>query len=571
MKEKNLTLTQIKYLVALMILIVLLINVISSHWNFRVDLTTEKRYSILPSSKNLLRNIDDQIYIEVYLDGDVNSGVKRLRNAVEDLILSMKSEAGRNLTYQFKNPIRGLEKEAQQDVIKSFASKGLMATSLSSESEDGLSNNLIFPCALVTYKGRQFAVNFLENQIGYTPEDAINHSIINLEYKFINSVRKLSLYRRQVVAFAEGHDELLPLETYDFEQTLKDNWFDVKRLNITQGYKIPESIDVLVIAAPSKGFEEREKFKIDQYLMRGGKILWLIDKVWADMDSLSNPSQMFMAEEIDYNLDDMLFNYGARINGDLIQDAQNYNFIPLEIGNGQGAPQTRPFPWLYYPVLLSYSNHTINKNLDPISSFFVSSVDTIRAEGIKKTVLLSTSSYSRALKSPVRVHLAGITEQPDLKRFTQQNLPVAVLLEGSFKSVFRNRINKAFLTVSDTIEDLSFKELSVETKQIIISDGDMIRNNLRADGSIWPLGYYVVTGQTFANRDFLLNCIEYMVDDSKIIESRNKEIKLRLLDRVRIKTEKYTWQLINVFIPLFVLIAFGFVYNMVRRNYYLKF
>ena len=305
--------------------------------------------------------------------------------------------------------------------------------------------------------------------------------------------------------------------------------------------------------------------------MRGGKIMWLLDKVWADMDSLSNPAQMFMAEEMDFNLDDMLYNYGVRINSDLIQDAQNYNFIPLEIGNGQGAPQTRPFPWLYYPVLLSYSNHTINRNLDPISSYFVSSMDTIRTEAIKKTVLLTSSMYSRALKAPVRVHLAGISEQPDLKRFTQQNLPVAVLLEGKFKSIFRNRIAESFIRASDTMEDLSFKELSNETKQIIISDGDMIRNNLRADGSIWPLGYYVVTGQTFANRDFLLNCIEYMADDSKIIESRNKEIKVRLLDRVKIKAEKTKWQIVNVVGPLVLVILFGFTFNAMRNRKYLKY
>jgi ABC-2 type transport system permease protein len=381
----------------------------------------------------------------------------------------------------------------------------------------------------------------------------------------------MMMYRKPRVAFLTGNGELQPIEMLDYARTLTENLYELKSVNLQENYRItPVDFDAIIIAKPTIKFEEKDKFKIDQYVMNGGKVIWLIDEVWADMDSLRNQQQMFMAYTQDLNLDDMLFNYGARINGDLIQDAQNDNPIPLVVGNLGNSPQTQLFPWMYFPVFISGSEHPIVRNLDPVSGFFANTIDTIRNPGIKKTILLTTSAYSRALLAPTRVHLGIIREQPDPSKFKQPNLATAVLLEGKFKSVFKGRIASSYLEIGDTVKELKYKEESAANKMIVISDGDVIRNELQAGGGIWPLGYYNITGQTFANKDFLLNAMEYLVDDSRLIESRGKDIKVRKLDMIKVKDEATKWRIINIGMPLLLIILFGITYNAIRRWRYAR-
>jgi gliding-associated putative ABC transporter substrate-binding component GldG len=371
------------------------------------------------------------------------------------------------------------------------------------------------------------------------------------------------------VAFIQGNDELAEIETGDLRQTLKKEQYDVKDIDLTQSFHIPSSVDVIIIAKPRTPFNEKDKYKIDQYIMHGGKALWLLDGTDANMDSLINETGSQFVIANDLGLDDMLFKYGVRVNTDLVQDIVRCNPIPLMRRNG-GSQQIEMTPWYFYPLLINSANdQPIIKNLDPVASYFPSSIDTIKNPGVKKTILLHTSDNSKAQLAPTRVNLGILQSKPNPIYYNQQKIPVAVLLEGEFESVFRNRLSPESLAAFDTVPDLKFIEKSAANKMIVISNGDIIRNDIRKDGTPYPLGYYRFTpNQGYANKDFIMNCIEYLMDKSGILEARNKEIKLRLLNPVKAQDEKLTWQLVNIVLPVTVIVLFGLAFNYYRRKRY---
>lgn len=549
----------------------LLINFIATRFYTRFDLTKEKRYSLVKPTKTLLRNLDDVVSVQVYLDKNVNAGVLRLRNSVEDIMNEFKAYGGGNFEFEFLDPLAGKTEAQQIEVIKEFKKKGILGTNLKVQSTDGFQQKYILPGAIVTYRGRQMPVNLLENQIGYTPEDNLNNSIIGLEYKFSSAINKLKQHHKPRILFTQGHGELMPIEMLDIANTLQEAEYEVGEFDLSSNYRIPTDVACLVVAKPQTRFEEKDKFKIDQYIMNGGKVLWLRESVSADMDSLRNAEQMFMALPTEDNLDDMFFTYGARINQDLVQDIQLCNPIPLVTGNLGGQPQTQLFPWYYFPLLIpAENNHPIARNLDPVASYFTSTIDTIKSAAVKKTILLTTTKYSKALMAPVRVHLAMIREKADATKYIEPNLPCAVLLEGKFTSVFKNRIADSYLDVADTVKELKFLDSGKETKMIVIADGDIIRNEVQRTGDIWPLGYYSISGQTLANKTFIMNCIEYLTDDDGLIESRSKEIKVRLLDKQKVKTESTKWKIINTLLPIILVVVFGLIYAFIRKRKYAK-
>ena len=339
-------------------------------------------------------------------------------------------------------------------------------------------------------------------------------------------------------------------------------------MDITKGYKISDDFDAIIVAKPTLPFDEKDKYKLDQYIMHGGKVMWMIDATTADFDSLKmNLTGQFVVDR-NVNLDDQLFKYGARVNTDLIQDIEKCSPIPLKVGNMGNSPQIELYPWYYFPLLISADNHPIVKNMDPVAAQFASTVDTIRNPGVKKTVLLHTSDYSKAVLTPTRVHFGILQQRPNPQYFNQPQLPVAVLLEGEFQSLYKNRMTKDFLAMGDSVSDLKFVDHSPASKMIVIGDGDIIRNELRPDGSAYPLGYYSISRQTMANKDFVLNCIQYLIDTSGILETRNKEVKLRLLNKIRVQDEKVKWQVINIILPLVIVVLFGVGFTYFRRKKY---
>ncbi|CAN5394730.1 gliding motility-associated ABC transporter substrate-binding protein GldG [soil metagenome] len=561
----------------ILLVIVLLLNIISQRIFTRIDLTTEKRYTLAKATTNLLRNLDDVVYVQVYLEGKFPAGFKRLRNAAEEMLYEFSNVSGGKVQYRFLDPSQGAEADRQL-LYKDLYDKGLMPTNLQVKEADGTSQQIIFPGLLMRYRGQEVPVNLLENRPGFGPEQALNVSIELLEYKIANGVKKVSQRSSPRIGILQGHGELDKKYLADIITNLTDLKYDVKLVDLPTTLSVAKSFETLIIPKPTQPFLEQDKFKLDQFVMHGGSILWLIDVTDADMDSLRG-KPFHMAATRQLNLDDQLFKYGVRLNGDLVQDMQS-NVIPIVVGEGN-PPQTQLLPWPYFPVLTSYTDdpndvrlpkpHTIVRNLDAIAAQFISTIDTIRVPGVKKTPLLFTSRNSKAVLAPARLHFAILKEQPNPQNYNKAYMPVAYLLEGNFPSLFKNRLSaETIKTLNDSLQNVGFKDASVYAKMIVIADGDIIANQVASDGNPYLLGYYPFTKQTFANKDFILNCIEYLTDDAQLIETRNKEIKLRLLDKQRVRDHKLTWQVVNMAVPVLLVALFGLVYNFIRRRKYAR-
>ena len=548
--------------------VLVLLNVVASFFYLRFDLTSEKRYSLSTSTKALVKGLKDEVVVKVYLAGDLPAGFVRLKESAKDILNEMRAVNRSAIHFEFYDPLEGKTEAEKKDVIDELRKQGLTATNLTTQGKDANTQRIIVPGAIVTYAGQSFPVQLLENQAGFSPEEILNNSVIQLEYKFTNAIKKLSQYRQPRVAFLQGNGELNRLDLADILNTLIAQRYQVQELNLDSTFAIPSRFDALVIAKPRVAFDEKQKYKIDQYIMRGGNVLWLLDVTTADMDSLKeNLTGQFVVDR-DLNLEDQLFKYGVRINGDLVQDINLCGAIPLVIGNLGNSPQTQLFPWFYAPYLISNNNHAINRNLDPVAAQFASTIDTIKNIGIRKTILLNTTDNSKAVRTPARVNFGIVADRPDPRYFNQKNLPVAVLLEGNFQSVFRNRLAPEFLAVNDSLEDLKFLAEGKQAKQIVIADGDIIRNEKRNDNSAYPLGYQPFTRQTLANKDFMLNSIEYLADNAGLLETRNKEVKLRLLDSTKVNEYKTKLQLLNVVLPMLITALAGLVFTYWRRKRY---
>ncbi|WP_017257861.1 gliding motility-associated ABC transporter substrate-binding protein GldG [Pedobacter arcticus] len=552
----------LQLVIALVAIVVL--NIVSQYAFTRIDFTKEKRYTISPISIQILENLKAPVKITVFLEGEFPSGFKRLRSATKDLLIDYKAYAGENIQFEFVNPLEGKNQQQQEEIYQELAQKGIEPTNLSVKTESGLSQKVIFPAAMVNSGSQSIPVSLLQNRIGISPEEVLNNSIQNLEYAFSSAIKKAVSGGKPRVGFTEGNGELDDLQLQDAMKSLADG-YEAGRINLTditnEGLK---KLKVMVIAKPETGFSELEKYKIDQFLMRGGKIIWTIDQVNADLDSMRNGArQEQLAFQKKLNLDDQLFTYGIRINYDLVGD-MNCAQIPVNVGTAGGQPQIQLVPWLFYPIIMPVSTHPMVKNLDGIKTEFINTIDTISVANIRHTILLTTSPFNRELETPNIISLKMIEETPDPKLFQSTPKPVCVLLEGKFKSNF---VTQAIPEGADlgtkTINKSEF------TKMLVFSDGDVFKSQVSGkDGSVFPLGYDKYSQQTYGNKTFLLNAVDYLTDDSGLIALRSKEIKLRLLDKGKLVADKVQWQLINTLIPLFILIFFGIFQHLYRKRKY---
>jgi len=549
------------------ILAAIVLAVVLSTFAFtRFDFTKEKRFTISKTSRNILDSLHNNVTVTVYLEGDgLPGGMKRLRSAVKDMLSDLKSYSHSRLQYYFIDPLDRIKKlppDQQRQMYDSLDAMGIKAQNLSVKTDNGLSQKVIFPEALVQTDKNTVVVNLIQTRIGLSDEEQLNNSIENLEYGFSSAIKKVNTDGKPLVGFTEGHNELDDRQLADGLKTLSEGYV-VGRVNLTT---IPfaglEKIKLLVISKPDKPFTELEKYKLDQFVMRGGRVLWTIDQVSAELDSMRGHGGEQLAFAKQLNLDDQLFVYGARINSDLIADISCAQ-IPLATGNAGGQSQIQNVPWLFYPVIMPLSQNPIVKNLDGIRTEFVSTIDTIGVAGVKKTILLASSPYNRKLNAPHMLSLQAVEQEPNPKDFQSTPKTVGLLLEGKFKSDFLNRPQPAGLT--DKIEQLSE---SKPTKMIVISDGDVFKNDVATDGSPYPLGYDHYTHQGYGNKNLLLNIADYMTDDSGLISLRTKEIQLRLLDRAKIRSEKLYWQVINSVIPLAFVLIFAIFQHYIRRRKY---
>jgi ABC-2 type transport system permease protein len=389
----------------------------------------------------------------------------------------------------------------------------------------------------------------------------LNNSIQALEYSIAYTIKKITTQDRPKVGFLQGQGELDKMHLADITQSLNE-FYNVDSVVINQQLSALNDYKALIVASPDSSFNEKDKFIIDQFVMKGGKILWLLDGMTASMDSIDKKTSSTIGLAKTLNLEDQLFKYGVRVNPDLIEDLQAAP-IPIVTSYIGNQPQQKLLPWYFFPLLLPSSKHPIVNNLNAIKCEFASTIDTIQVPGVKKTIILSSSQYSKVQYSPARINLNILRFEPDLKQYNKPNLPVAVLLEGRFSSVFTNRIP----AVIANDPKIGFKDKSEPNKMIVVSDGDIIKNNLKKNSHyIYPLGYDRATGQTYGNKNFILNCIDYLCDDSGLISVRSKELKLRLLNKNKVDKEKYIWQIINVSLPLLLIIIYGFIQNYLRRK-----
>jgi ABC-2 type transport system permease protein len=545
--------------------IIVALVLISSITFSRFDFTSEKRYTISKISRGILDSLPKDVKVTVYLEGDnFPAAFKRLRSATKDMLNDLDAYGHHRLQFDFVDPLKGQSNDQQQQTLQAMEEKGIEPTNLSEKTDNGLTQKLIIPYAIVSSGEKEIPVKLLLNRIGLSPEEQLNNSIQNLEYAFVSAIKKVTTGGKPEIGFTEGHHELTDVQLNDAMKSLSEG-FTVGRVNLTTiPFAALEKVKLLVIPKPDKPFTELEKFKLDQYIMHGGRVLWTIDQVSAELDSLRGHGGEQLAFNKQLNLDDQLFVYGVRINYDLVADI-SCSQIPVATGNVGGQAQIQNVPWLFYPLIMPLSKHPIVKNLDAIRTEFVSTIDTLAIKGVTKTVLLSSSPYNKKFSTPYLLSLQMLEQEPQPKDFQSTTKPLAVLLEGKFKSDFLNRPTPEGL--NEKIESLTE---SKPTKMIVISDGDVFKNQVGSDGSPFPLGYDHYTQQSFGNKNLLLNIADYMTDDSGLIGLRTKEIQLRLLDRARVRSEKLYWQVINNVIPLAFVLIFAIFQHYIRRRKYAR-
>jgi ABC-2 type transport system permease protein len=539
--------------------------VLSSYILLRIDFTADKRFTLTPVSRNIEDQLPQPVKVTVYLQGNgFPGGMKRLQGATRDMLNELQAYSHRKLQYEFVDPMKDVPQNQQNAVLDSLQSHGIEATNFSVKTDDGVSQKVIFPAALVKSGDQEVPVKLLQNRIGLSPDEVLNNSIENLEYAFTSAIKKVTGAGKPLVGFTEGHRELTNLQLNDALKSLSEG-YRVGRVDLKS---IPldglERLKLLVIPKPDSAFSEAEKFKIDQYMMHGGSILWAIDQVSAELDSLRGHGGNQLSFPKQLNLDGQLFTYGVRINYDLIADI-SCSQIPVNVGNMGGQAQIQLLPWLFYPVLMPLAKHPVVRNLDGISSEFASSIDTLAIRNVRKTVLLASSPYNKSFSVPYMLSLQALEQEPDPRKFQNPVKPVAVLLEGTFKSAFLNRpVPSGAGTQSPVLNS------SKPAKMIVISDGDILKNQVGQDGSPFPLGYNRYSQQTYGNKNLLLNMADYLTDDSGLIGLRNKEIKLRLLNRARIRSEKIYWQLVNTILPLALLTIWAIFQHYQRKRKYAR-
>ncbi len=547
----------IQLVLALAILV--FINVIAAFVFTRFDLTSEKRFSLAPSSKEILKNLNDVIYVKIYLDGDLPPGFKRLRNSTKELLDEFRVFAKGNLEYQFIDPSAIADKQERNNTFQQLAQKGLQPTNLEERQKGGTSQKIIFPGAILNFRAEEIPLQLLKSRMGSAPEEMLNNSMEGLEYDFIKGIKVITSDVKARIGFLQGQGELNTKQLADAVRALRES-YRVDTISINGRLDALKNFTTLIVAKPALAFNEKDKFILDQFIMKGGRVLWLVDAMQIDLDSLSETStNVAIAKEL--NLDDQLFKYGVRINYDLVMDLQAAP-IPVVTGQIGNQPKTELFPWYFSPLINPSSLNPVVHNLNAVKLDFASTIDTVEADEVKKTILLTTSTYSKAMMAPARVSLNILKEEPDPKQFNKSNLPVAVLLEGKFKSNYKNRIPEALAAAPE----IGYKESSNPTKMIVVADGDVIASYISKKGTIYPLGYDRFTRETYGNLNFVLNCIDYLCDDSGLMALRAKEFKLRLLDKTKTENSGIPW--FNTLAPILIIIFYGFIHLVIRKRKY---
>ncbi len=564
MKKGN---TNILIQSALTIILIILVNLIAHRFYTYVDLTEDKRFTLEDATKKLVSDVDQTIFVEVLLEGQLNSGFIRLQNRCRE-VLDQLNNLNQNIEYSFTNTSEGTVEEINQRREK-LRQEGIFPTTVFIFEDDQRVEKLIYPYAIINYGDRRIAVNLLEPLArGENEEEAVNRSAMLLEYKLASTISKLIAKKAPIIAFTEGHGELEANQTAMLE-TILGRTMNTLRIQLDSVYIINDEVDILIIAGPEEQLNERSQFIIDQYIMNGGNVIWLIEQFYINLDSINN-NKVYVPRPVDHGLDDMFFKYGIRINRDVVLDLENTK-IPQVYGMSGDRAQQQLFPWVFHPLLQGNQESSLVRNIDRVASYFPSTIEVLDSpESRNSTVLLTSSQYSRYQVYPsinISFETLRLPQKPEA--YNKSYLPVAVMIEGTFNSYFKNRVSQVMMDGLRQI-NMDFKESSTSSKQAFIGDADIIKNLYDpATNRISPIGFNKWEGYTYeGNEDFIINTIDYMLDDYGLIEARSKSFKLRLLDQVRLKKEKLKWQAFNIALPVALVIILGLLFTYWRRRKY---
>ncbi len=561
----------------LVILLLIGINWLAASFHGRIDFTNEKRFTLSTSTKNVLKHLDGEVDITVLLAGDIKSEFKKLATSTRELLENFKNYGGNKIQYQFELPGEDMNDSLKAVLYDSLVAMGLRPTNqqVQVKEGEGKSQRQVFPGAVIRYGDKTIAIDLLQGQVQksvFNSDDLLDKQSLNsaealLEYKFANAIQKLTQKEIPVVAYAYGNGEppygYPPV--YSVFETLGKN-FVVDTLNLkTRPFISPDEYNTVVIVKPVEKFTDDDKFKLDQYVMNGGRLLFFVDVLYAERDSLQNGE--LIAYSRDLNLNDLLFRFGVRINTDLVAD-KHCDKIPVEVGSIGGQSQQQLLPWPYAPLLQPGSDNPIVKNEADVLGQFVNSIDLVEAEGISKTVLLSSSANAYTIPTPARIQLNSLQTEEDLAKFNRKNIPVAVLLEGKFSSMFANRASKAQLDSLAAYQQQFLRSGAEPGKVIVVSDADIVLNQVSETIGPLPMGVNKFTRIQYANKDFFLNCTEYLANKKNILDARAKDYTLRLLDVKKISTDKTFWQLVNIVAPVLLVCLFAVIYQWRRKRKY---
>ena len=559
-----------KFWLPITLICLIAVNWAASLFHARVDLTNENRFTLSNATKKLLKKIEEPVTIDVFLKGNYPSGFRQLSSSTNDILKEFKEIAGNKIQYNFISPDE-LMPGTDIKFEDTLSGMGLYPINLTSQVKEGQQQQFVYPFALVHHQEKTLAVELYKGKTPLINFTELNSAEALLEYRLADAIAKITQTEKSIIGYAvgNGEPEIGRFNTYDLvENVLKTN-YQLFTFDLHSAQFLPNEMKVLIIVKPTISFTDEQKLKLDQYVMNGGKLLVFADRLNAEMDSLQIKNQV-TAFDRDLKWNDLFFNYGVRINADLVMDLQ-CDYLPFDV-NGNG--QFELLPWNYFPVMESKNNHPINKGLGFVAGRFVNSLDTVEADGIKKTVLLSSSANARTLGAPAVISGAENVNAPEDAKYKRANIPVAVLLEGKFSSMFANRLSQA---MRDSLQsnNAGFTQQNVtENKLIVVGDGDIILNNV-VKGNPIPMGMNVYTYDTqaqvpFANKEFLQNCLDYLINENELSEAKAKDYVVRLLDNKKTADQKILWQIINIAVPVIIVLLFAFIFQWLRKRKYTK-
>ena len=544
------------------------VNWLASLYHTRIDFTNEKRFTLSTPTKKVLQKLDDVVQVDVFLKGDFPSGFKKLAISTNEILSEFKEVAGKKLQYRFISPDENVE---GTNVLwaDTLGALGYYPINLTSQIKEGQQQQNIYPVAFVHYKQNVLPVMIYQGKTKAITYPEINSAEAMMEFNFISAIDKLLQTEKPMVGYTVGNGEPTGYTVEDLVRNTLQQDYRFYTINPNSQPAIPKEFKVLFVVKPTQPFSDVAKFKLDQYVMNGGKIIFFLDKLNAELDSLQSKKGEVVAYDRGLELNDMLFKYGARINSDLVMDLQ-CDFLPFDVS---GNDQFELLPWNYFPVFETKSNHVINKNLGFVSGRFVNSIDTVGAEWVKKTILLSSSSNSRSVATPALISGLENVSEPEHEKFKKANIPVAVLLEGKFQSLFSNRLSQAMNDSLQNIGAIFMSQCIADNKMIVVADGDIVLNSVIKGNQPIPMGINPFTFGSqrefaFANKEFLQNCLDYLINTSNLTEAKAKDYTLRLLDKKKVESEKTTWQVINILVPVILVLLFALLFQFIRKRKY---